>query len=102
MLSLAASAAFSPQLSQPLAVGQRAAPLMRAPLGEQELLSRFGLPKEECTPTRREMLGLATGIALSSAMPSMAQAEDGMFSLPPLPYDYVRARLQLTNASCLL
>lgn len=88
MLSLAtASAALS--LHAPL---RTAAPAPRAALrmadGEEELLRRFGLPKDEFAPSRRELLGLAAGAAVMSTMPGVAQAQDGMFSLPPLPYDY--------------
>jgi len=58
--------------------------------GEQQLLSRFGLPTEQ-TITRRNALNL--GVAAAVAAPllgaqSPALAEDAMFSLPPLPYAY--------------
>jgi len=61
---------------------------MAASGGEEELLRRFGLPQDVCQQTRREVLGLAAGAAAVSIMPGVAQAEDGMFTLPPLPYDY--------------
>jgi len=88
MLSLSAAVpAFSLQFSAP-ALNQRAAVHMTTPSGEDELLRRFGLPQDIVSPTRRELLGLAAGAAAISVMPGAAQAEDGMFSLPPLPYDY--------------
>ena len=92
MLSLSAAVpAFSLQFSAP-ALNQRAAVHMTTPSGEDELLRRFGLPQDIVSPTRRELLGLAAGAAAISVMPGAAQADDGMFSLPPLPYDYVRPR----------
>jgi Fe-Mn family superoxide dismutase len=64
------------------------------PAGEQLLLSKFGLPSSyaaELTTTRRSALNL--GIAATVASPLLlssqsANAQDAMFSLPPLPYAY--------------
>ena len=57
--------------------------------GEQQLLKRFGLPRSinEVNTDRRTALGLMAGAAVFSSN-SPAQAQDGMFSLPPLPYAY--------------
>ncbi|KAL1518813.1 hypothetical protein AB1Y20_003092 [Prymnesium parvum] len=88
MLALASSASLALHPLAAAATRGRTAVHMSVPSGEEELLRRFGLPTPPCTPTRRDLLGLAAGAALVSAMPPPALAEDGMFSLPPLPYDY--------------
>ena len=59
--------------------------------GEELLLQRYGLPSEGHTTSRRSALQL--GAAAMAAAPlasfvSPAVAEDGMFSVPPLPYAY--------------
>ena len=62
--------------------------------GEDILLAKFGLPEADAIVTgRRSALGL--GLAAAATVPMLglqqaAFAEDGMFSLPPLPYAYVR------------
>jgi Fe-Mn family superoxide dismutase len=66
---------------------QRTAPVCMA-AGEDELLRRFGLPAEEFAPSRRDILGLAGAAVVANAFQGAAVAEDGMFTLPPLPYDY--------------
>ena len=63
--------------------------------GEEQLIAKFGLPTpESIVATRRSALGL--GLAAAAAAPLVgfsqaAMAEDAMFTLPPLPYDYVRS-----------
>ncbi len=66
--------------------------------GEKELLTRFGLPNEPKLNTmatsRRSLLNSAAAAAV--AMPLLGSsspvlADGGMFSLPPLPYAYVRS-----------
>ena len=78
-------------LTASLSLGLRVpiSPRMAAPTsGEHELLAKFGLPKfEEISTDRRTALGLMAGAAAFSAV-SPAQAQDGMFSVPPLPYAY--------------
>ena len=69
--------------------------------GEEELLSRFGLPSEEISTSRRSALGL--GLA-AAAVPMLsfqgaAVADDAMFTLPALPYAYVRRRRRHTSAA---
>jgi Fe-Mn family superoxide dismutase len=60
--------------------------------GEEQLIAKFGLPTpESIVATRRSALGL--GLAAAAAAPLVgfsqaAMAEDAMFTLPPLPYDY--------------
>ena len=57
-------------------------------------MAKFGVPQPESLVTgRRQALGLGVTAA---ALPLLgfegaAVAEDGMFSVPPLPYAYVRA-----------
>ena len=63
--------------------------------GEEELLARFGLPTEQITTTRRSAVGLGLAAAAMSplvAFEQAAHADDAMFTLPPLPYAYVRRR----------
>ena len=69
-------------------------PRMSAPLtGEDELLAKFGLPTfEEPKTDRRTALGLLAGAAVATGMTPPAYAQDGMFSLPPLPYAYDAVR----------
>eukprot|EP00965_Chrysotila_dentata_P147309 4863207-Pleurochrysis_carterae.AAC.2 len=65
--------------------------------GEQLLLSRYGIPSDTLAPlttSRRAALGL--GVAAAAAGPLLGRAgaafaDEGMFSVPPLPYAYVRA-----------
>jgi len=55
------------------------------------LLSRFGVPVEQHVTSRRSALQLgafAAAAAPLAAFVTPAVAEDGMFSVPPLPYDY--------------
>jgi Fe-Mn family superoxide dismutase len=88
MLALATplTSGFSLNVAPP-ARFQRTAPVCMAS-GEDELLRRFGLPGQDFTPSRRDVLGLAGAAAVANAFQGAAVAEDGMFSLPPLPYDY--------------
>jgi len=91
MLSLAAGASLSFNLQAPSrSVHQRACgPTMTS--GEELLLSRFGLPKEDLMASRRSALQLgaaAMAAAPLAAFVTPAVAEDGMFSVPPLPYAY--------------
>lgn len=69
----------------------RASVRMAALDGEQLLLAKFGLPADAFQTDRRQALGLglAALAAVGTAAPAMAQ--DPMFTLPPLPYPYVRA-----------
>jgi hypothetical protein len=91
--SLVAALAVADALNIAHVSTRRAAPRM-ALSGEDELLARFGLPTQELKTDRRSALGLIAGAAvcapLLNAMP--AYAEDGMFSLPPLPYAYDAVR----------
>uniref|UniRef100_A0A7S3APP8 superoxide dismutase n=1 Tax=Haptolina ericina TaxID=156174 RepID=A0A7S3APP8_9EUKA len=66
---------------------QRSAPVCMAS-GEDELLRRFGLPADVFTPSRRDVLGLVAAASAANAFQGAAVAQDGMFTLPPLPYDY--------------
>jgi Fe-Mn family superoxide dismutase len=58
--------------------------------GEQVLLSKFGVPSVECiadlNTNRRTALGI--GLAVSVGISTPAHADEGMFSVPPLPYAY--------------
>jgi len=61
--------------------------------GVETLVNRFGLPASDSEPlvSRRGAVGLATIAAVSYpllGMGSAAYAQDGMFTLPPLPYSY--------------
>jgi len=56
--------------------------------GEDDLLRRFGLPYEMFTPSRRDILGLAASAIAANTIQGAAVAQDAMFTLPPLPYDY--------------
>lgn len=61
--------------------------------GEQELLAKFGVPSpEEYVTDRRTALGLGVGAGFAATMPFFgaqpAFADEGMFSVPPLPYAY--------------
>jgi Fe-Mn family superoxide dismutase len=58
--------------------------------GEEQLLSRFGLPTEQLTTSRRSALGLSFAAAVTPlfALGDAAHAADGMFSVPPLTYAY--------------
>jgi Fe-Mn family superoxide dismutase len=60
--------------------------------GEAKLLARYGTPQYisscgvDLITGRRTAVGLGVAAAAATAMP--AYAEDGMFSVPPLPYGY--------------
>ena len=59
--------------------------------GETELMAKFGLPRPENYVTdRRSALGIGAAAAATPLLGFMgpAAAADGMFSVPPLPYDY--------------
>ena len=85
-------------------------PRMTMPAGEEELLARFGLPTAEPKTDRRTALGLLAGAAVATGFTPAAYAEDGMFSLPPLPYAYdalephidaATMKVRLPGSSCL-
>jgi len=93
LVALGALVASSEALQIINAAPRRAcAPRMAASSGEQELLAKFGLPAVEFDPKtdRRSALGLMAGAAVAAPLlgASPAYAQDGMFSLPPLPYAY--------------
>jgi Fe-Mn family superoxide dismutase len=90
MKLLALIAASTSALQLPARLQRAACPRMSL-AGEEALLARFGLPKDEIKATRRSAMGL--GLAAAAGVPMLgfqgaARAEDGMFSLPPLPYAY--------------
>ena len=85
------------------------APRMAAPSDDDvnELVARFGVPMAEPMTDRRTALGLMAGAAVATAFTPAAYAEDGMFSLPPLPYAYDAlephidaATMKVGNAQC--
>ena len=87
------TAALGLQVHLPAARVTRVASVrMTAPDGEDVLLAKFGLPKPDSLVTgRRAAVGI--GLAAAAAIPLVgepfaAYAEDGMFSVPPLPYAY--------------
>jgi len=85
MLSYGSSALH---ITAPAMRGLRSmAPQMSSLEGEELLLERYGLPSDGAALSRRAALCLgATSVGVLSAMPAYAQ--DGMFSVPPLPYAY--------------
>jgi len=77
----------------PSARASRASMPMMSLTGEQELFAKFGVPSpEEYVTTRRTALSLGVGVGVAATMPFFgaqpAFADDGMFSVPPLPYAY--------------
>ena len=77
----------------PSARASRASMPMMSLTGEQELFAKFGVPSpEEYVTTRRTALSLGVGVGVATTMPFFgaqpAFADDGMFSVPPLPYAY--------------
>jgi Fe-Mn family superoxide dismutase len=76
----------------PTARTRGATPCVRMVGGEDVLLAKFGLPAaDNSLVTRRSAFKL--GLAAAAAAPLIgmadsAMAEDGMFTLPPLPYAY--------------
>jgi Fe-Mn family superoxide dismutase len=59
--------------------------------GVDTLHSKFGLPLEDSEMDRRSAIGLGVSAAASAALFGKVQpaaAQEGMFSLPPLPYAY--------------
>ena len=98
---LASFVASASALTVPTVAHRSCAPKMSLSAGEQELIAKFGLPAEQLKTDRRSALGLMGAAAASAplfAMVGPAAAQDGMFSLPPLPYAYdaVRARARDT------
>ena len=91
----AASAALgfnAPSALRP--TGRTCAPAMGEAEDVQLLVSRFGPTSQEQQHSRRSALQLgaaAMGATALAGFVSPAQAADGMFSLPPLPYAYVRS-----------
>ena len=76
----------------PTSIARTSAPTM----GHKEdlglLVSRFGPTSQEQQHSRRQAIQLgaaAMGASALAGFVSPAQAADGMFSLPPLPYAYV-------------
>ena len=84
---VASTLASASALTMPTVARRACAPRMALD-GEQELLARFGLPVEELKTDRRSALGLLAAGAATAAMVGPAQAADGPFSVPPLPYAY--------------
>jgi len=88
----AASAALgfnAPSALRP--TGRTCAPAMGEAEDVQLLVSRFGPTSQEQQHSRRSALQLgaaAMGATALAGFVSPAQAADGMFSLPPLPYAY--------------
>ena len=73
-------------------MGRTCAPTMGEAEDVQLLVSRFGPTSQEQQHSRRSALQLgaaAMGATALAGFVSPAQAADGMFSLPPLPYAYV-------------
>merc|ERR1719291_1217512 len=66
---------------------RRGRPAVMSLEGEQVLLQRFGLPVSD-ELARRQVLGVAAFATATLGNVQPAAAEDGMFSLPPLPYAY--------------
>jgi Fe-Mn family superoxide dismutase len=58
--------------------------------GVDTLLSQFGLPGVDLSTGRRSAMGLGVAAFATATLGNVqpAAAEDGMFSLPPLPYAY--------------
>ena len=81
-------------LVQPtMRVGARANCPRMSISGEERLLQKFGVPTAESMVTNRRSalgLGLAAAAVPLVGFSDAAVADDGMFSLPPLPYAYVR------------
>jgi Fe-Mn family superoxide dismutase len=72
-------------------MGRTCAPTMGEAEDLQLLVSRFGPTSQEQQHSRRSALQLgaaAMGATALAGFVSPAQAADGMFSLPPLPYAY--------------
>ena len=91
-MMLLTAPAFSSYVLAPSARTRASVPMMSLS-GEEELLSKFGVPApEEFKTTRREALGLGATLGVAATMPFLgaapAVADDGMFSVPPLPYAY--------------
>ena len=91
-MMLLTAPAFSSYVLAPSARTRASVPMMSLS-GEEELLSKFGVPApEEFKTTRREALGLGATLGVAATMPFLgaapAFADDGMFSVPPLPYAY--------------
>ena len=90
-----ASSAFGFNLPMAMRPAARTcAPTMTEAEDYQLLVSRFGPTSQEQQHSRRSALQL--GAAAMAALPlagfvTPAVAADGMFSLPPLPYAYVRS-----------
>jgi Fe-Mn family superoxide dismutase len=64
---------------------------MAAHDGERILLAKFGLPADAFRTDRRQALGLGLAAVAAVGTAAPAMADDPMFTLPPLPYAYVRA-----------
>ena len=88
--SAAALGFNAPSAMRPM--GRTCAPTMGEAEDLQLLVSRFGPTSQEQQHSRRSALQLgaaAMGATALAGFVSPAQAADGMFSLPPLPYAYV-------------
>ena len=89
---LFATIAVSGALVSPMARGvARSGPVCMAMSGEERLMAKFGLPTPENYVTSRRNalgLGLAASVVPMVGLSDAAFAQDGMFSVPPLPYDY--------------
>merc|ERR550514_2716313 len=89
MLLTTAANGFTLQGSRPNTAARGCLAAMSIEDDCQILVSRFGLPAEEISRRSAVQLGAAAMAALPLAgFVTPAAAEDGMFSLPPLPYAY--------------
>merc|ERR1719291_94491 len=66
---------------------RRGRPAVMSLEGEQVLLQRFGLPVSD-ELARRQVLALGAASAAAVLTSGAANADDAMFTLPPLPYAY--------------
>jgi len=86
-LAISPASALQSGIVSPRQAGRLVRPSVMSLEGEQILLQRFGLPASEDI-SRRQMLALGGATAAMAMSGGAANADDAMFTLPPLPYAY--------------